>query len=201
MSSNMKSVKQVYDEYKAFMAYDKAYQGEIMNLLKELVGNLEIRKTRKKYGDQCVVNKVKHLEAMAYKELYKGNIDNFKVYIKGSKDILNSVLNDLLFEEDVIKGVENQTSAPDKPLGNDEMAVYLGNVMKELEHNYMVSLRQYEIWLSRKPEKYDEFLKWCKEQDEAAAPVVPAVPAPVVPALEPFKKKRKGKKKKAGRRR
>jgi len=73
----------------------------------------------------------------------------------------------------------------------------LGDLMKQVDFNYSLSLRNYDDWVSQKPEGYDEImLKYSVKQE------VKPVPAPAPPAPEPEKKKkRKGKKKKCGRRR
>ncbi len=183
-----------YDEFKAFYQYDKEYHDNIEVHLRDIVNTLKKRKELFQddddEADDCVIYKVLVLEGMAYMELHKDNIERFNEHIGALKDILNEALNKTLFdEEETLKGTNKLSSTPDKDMGETQIALYLGDMMKEIEHNYNISLRSCKEWLEKKPEHYDEImLKYsCEESDE--------------PPPSPEKKKKKGKKKKGGRRR
>jgi hypothetical protein len=182
-----------YDEFKAFYQYDKMYHDNIEVFLRDIVNTLK-RKTETfkddEERDECVIYRILVLEGMAYMELHEDNIERFKELIGDVKNILNDTLNKTLFdEEETMKGTNKSSSTPDKVIGETQLVVLLGGIMKETEHNYNLSLKAYEEWLEKKPEHYEKImLKYsCEERDE--------------PPPSPEKKKKKGKKKKGGRRR
>ena len=185
-----------YDEFKAFYQYDKDYHENIEAMLQDIVDEMNLRKElfTEEEENACIVSRVLRMEGKAYMELHMDNIEGFKDAIDYVKSLMNHCLDMCLFEEEeALKGTDKSTSKPQKDMGETEIALALGKMMKDTEHNYNLSLEAYEKWLERKPEYYDEIcLIYNKvESDE-----------PVEPPTPPEKKKKKkGKKKKAGRRR
>jgi len=200
-------------EFKEFHGFEVKYFAEIEDLLRSLVAEIHQRTSilTKKQAENCVITKCLHLEGQAYMELHKNNIQAYKKYIGVCKDLLNLLLNQLLFKEDkdvVVAGVTKSSSSPEEAMKENEMALSIADMMKKVEFNYQLSLTNY-ITLLKKPDGYDEFMAEVKSdiddevlyeaQEESEVKDIKAE-APV-PAPEKKKKKKKGKKKKGGKRR
>ena len=181
-----------YDEFKAFYQYDKDYHENILDMLRDIVDEMNLRKEHftEEQENACVVSQVLRVEGKAYMELHMDNIEGFKEAIDYTKSLMNHCLDMCLFEEEeALKGSSKSSSKPQKDMGESEIALALGKMMKDTEHNYNLSLTAYEEWLNRKPKDYDEIcLKYSKVES-------------VEPPTPPKEKKKKKKGKKAGRRR
>jgi len=194
-------------EFKEFHGFEVKYFAEIEDLLRSLVAEIHHRQSTltEKQAENCVITKCLHLEGQAYMELHKNNIQAYKKYIGVCKDLLNLLLNQLLFKEDkdvVVAGVTKSSSSPEEAMKENEMALSIADMMKKVEFNYQLSLTNY-ITLLKKPDGYDEFMAdyevLYEAQEESEVKDIKAeAPAP---APEKKKKKKKGKKKKGGKRR
>jgi len=200
-------------EFKEFHGFEVKYYAEIEDLLRSLVAEIHHRQSTltEEQAENCVITKCLHLEGQAYMELHKNNIQAYKKYIGVCKDLLNLLLNQLLFKEDkdvVVAGVTKSSSSPEEAMKENEMALSIADMMKKVEFNYQLSLTNY-ITLQEKPDGYDEFMAEVKSdiddevlyeaQEESEVKDIKAeAPAP---APEKKKKKKKGKKKKGGKRR